>query len=511
MDEQEREANVFRSCGKEHVTSDQIGEQRNMTKEMRNTDCGQLDQYWSWIRKTAMLSSSAVICLSMSSPLYGAVTTVSGGVSTGYEYFDRQYDHSNSSSNNDDYSRFRISPFVTVVSETTRQSLNFHYAPSYWYDFDQSDDKWDHLLSLEYLRLLTRYWNISVADNLRVTDEFNTYSTTVDPATGDIISEGPGADVSGDTLRDETGRRRYTLNSLNLGTAYTYYEDSSVALDGAWTALRNNDVSSGSNYQDYDKYNVGLTVAHRYDIRWKSTVNAGVVLGRYDSVAGSTSSDNSDDVNEYRASLLVDYRLSQLHTLSGYYRYDKSDYDSSESNDVAIHTATFGWSWEASPRLSLNVGAGPTYTKRDNSSGDWNPNADFGLRYRLEKSSFGVKASHGTRLENFSGTDQRGSSKYWRLQTDLQHAISERVSLSAYANYSKEDRDESSVLTPTITDTTTTDVYAAGCNLSYRFWENYTASLVYGYVHSTSDNDEDNYDDNRVVMTISYANDFFQW
>lgn len=452
-------------------------------------------------------------CLGFASPLAAAVTTVSGGVSTGYEYFDRQYDDS-SASDDDDYSRFKISPFVTIVSETARHSLAFKYVPTFWYDVDESEDDVDHDLSLEYIRALTRYWNVSVADYLSITDEFNSYSPTTDPESGDITSEGPGADPAGDTLRDENGRRKYTNNSLELGTSYMYYEDSSVALDYIWTALRNDSDYSGSSYQDYDKHDVGLTLGHRLNSRWKATAVAGIVRGLYESVEDDSASlipADSDDVDEYRASLLMDHKLSPLHSLSGYYGYNLSDYDSNLRNDSEIHNVTLGWGWSVSPKLQLNMGAGPTYTKVDGSSGDWGTNANFGLNYRLEKGLVGVKLTHGTEADNFSGTDDRGTTDFWRLQTNLQHAFTERTSLSAYASYSNEDRNEAAASGPSATDTITEEVYATGCRLNYRFAENYVAGLSYGYVHNTSDSEENDYDDHTIALTVTYEKDFFQW
>lgn len=454
------------------------------------------------------------VCLSFPNVLNAAVATISGGVSTGYEYFDRKYDNSSSYSEDDNYSRFRVSPFVTIASETARQSLEFKYAPSYWYDADQSEDDLDHQLSLEYLRMLTQYWNVSLTDRLSINDEFNSYSPITDPETGDIISQAPGVETSGDALRDERGRRRYTNNSLKLGTAYTYYEDSSVALDYVWTTLRNDQGYSGSNYQDYDKHDVGLTVGHRFDSRWKAIAEAGFIQGLYESVEDDSSAAipaDSDDVEEYRASLLIDYRLSQVHSLNGYYGYEQSDYESVLRNDAEIHNITLGWAWDISKRLSVNIGAGPTYTKQDGSSGDWSANADFGMKYTLEKGKVGLKASHGTTVQNFSGTDERGNTEFWRLQSYMNYSLTEYLSTSVYASYSNEDRDETTALSTPNTETITTKVYAIGCSFNYRFLENYTAGLSYGYVHNTSDNDEDNYDDHRIALTVSYENDFFQW
>ncbi|SHO46108.1 porin family protein [Desulfopila aestuarii] len=461
-----------------------------------------------------ILPLGVAVCLSMSAPLSAAVNTISAGVSTGYEYFDRNYDNSNSP-DDDDYSRLRVSPFITIISETERQSLDFTYAPSFWYDFDESEDDIDHKLSLEYLRMLTRYWNVSLADNLSITDEFNSYSPTTDPETGDIVSGGPGADVAGDTLRDQNGRRRYTNNSLSLGTMYTYYEDSSVSFDYVWAILRNDSDYSGSDYQDYDKHDFGLTVNHKINSKWRVTTSAGFIRGLYDSVendSGSAIPADSDDVDEYRGSLSLNYRLNPLHALSGAYSYNLSDYDSNLRSDSEIHNVTLGWVWDVSPRLNLSFGAGPSYSKQDGQSGNWGSNENFGLNYTLEKGSVGLTAAHGFRFDNFDGTDQKGSTEFWNMQTSLQHAFTEYISGSAYASFAKEDSDESSENgTPSGFETVNSKVYATGLSVNYRFLEDYTAGISYGFVHYTSGNNEDDYDDHRASVTISYENELFQW
>lgn len=462
-----------------------------------------------------ILSLTALVCMAFAAPLPAAVTTMSGGVSTGYEYFDRSRDNSvtATSSNDEGHSRFRISPFVTIVSATARQSVDFTYAPSFWYDVDESENDIDQKLTLDYMRALSRRWNFTISDNLSITDEFNSFSPTVDPDTGKIISVSPGAGTAGDILRDERGRRKYTNNSVSLGTSYMYLEDSSAALDYTWTLLRNDQDFSGSNYQDYDKHDFSVTLAHRLNSEWKATAVAGYIKGLYDSIGSGTTTipADSDDVNQYRASLLLGHQLSFQHSLSGLYSYNQSDYESTLRRDSEIHDVTLGWGWNVSPKLNLNLGAGPTYTKQEGTSGDWNTNANFALDYRLEKGGIGFTASRGTTTQNFSGTDERGNSEYWRVQSNVRYNLYQYATVSAYLAYNNEDRDETTASGTTATETFNVETYSAGCALNYRFYEHYTAGLSYGYVQNTSENANDDYDDHRIALTLSYEKDFYQW
>lgn len=467
---------------------------------------------------TKIMIVGTLACMAFASPLCAAVTTLSGGVKTGYEYFDRSRDNSASttttSSSDDGYSRFRLSPFVTIVSATARQSVDFTYAPSFWYDIDESENDIDQKLSLDYVRALTRRWSFTLSDDLSVTDEFNSFSPAIDADTGKIISESPGADPAGDTLRDERGRRRYTNNSVSLGTSYMYLEDSTAALDYRWTLLRNDQDFSGSNYQDYDKHDVAVTLAHRLNSQWKATAVAGYIRGLYESVGdGSTTTidADSDDLNQYRTSLLLDHQLTFQHSLSGLYSYNQSDYDSSLRPNSEIHDVTLGWGWKISPHFDINLGAGPTYAKQEEASGDWSTNANFGLDYRFEKGGLGLTASHGTTPQNFSGTDERGNSEYWRVQSNARYSPYQYTTVSAYIGYNNEDRDETTASGTSATETVNVETYSAGCAISYRFHENYVADLSYGYVQNTSDNADDQYDDQRIALMLSYEKDFYQW
>lgn len=483
------------------------------------------------------------LCMALSSTSNARVTTLTGGVSTGYDYFDRSYETetevddtvTTSSSRDDDHSRFFISPYIIVLSETPRDSAEIQYAPSFRWDLDESDDDVDHKFSLDYQRELTKRWSFTLSDNYIDTDEFNSYQPEVDSETGGIISERPGeSTATGDSLQDDSGRRSYYTNKLQVGTSYTYFEDSVVALDYSWDILRNDESDSGSNYQDYDKHNVGLTLGHRINSKWRTTAEVGMIRGLYDSVdsqdADTESVDlaESDDVDEYRASLRVDHELSYNHSLNATYGYNEADYEAELRLDSEIHDITLGWAWLISPQLNMELGAGPTYTKRDGESGDWNYNGNFSMNYRFEKGSFSISAAGGEEFENFSGTEKRGNTEFFQFQADLIYALMERTSVSVYASFRSEDRDEladtesnqlilNEILSgETVTDpldviTVNTERYSAGCSLSYQLYENYVAEISYGYVRQDSEVDTDDYEDHSFIVSLSYENDFFRW
>lgn len=230
----------------------------------------------------------------LSATTHARVTTVSGGATTSYSFFDRSYvteggeegAAASTDSDEDDYSRLIISPFITIVSESEKDAAEFRYSPSFRRELDDSESDIDHHFSLNYNRALSGRWDITLSDTFVPTDDYSSSAPVVDSETGEIISERPGADpVTGERLNDDRGRRSYFTNTFSAGTAYTYLEDSVFSADYSWTALRNdeNEAESSSSDQDYDKHNFNVAVAHRINSRWKVSGGLGYIMGLYDS------------------------------------------------------------------------------------------------------------------------------------------------------------------------------------------------------------------------------------
>lgn len=545
---------------------------------------------YTTMKNTYILWALIPACVVLTSTSHARVTTLSGGVSTGYDYFTRTYDNevdsetgdstASAESRDDDYSRLLISPYITIVSKTVRDTAEFSYAPSFRYDFDESENDVDHSLTLDYTRALSKRWDITLGDSFTQSDDFSSLEPAIDSETGEIISEQPGADpVTGDRLKDDRGRRSHYTNTLSVGTEYTYLEDSALSVDYSWNVLRNDDDESEleNNYQDYDKHNFGIALKHRVNSQWKLSGELRYVRGLYDSSLsdsvtraddlelelGELDSDiadlesaladldpdsadfetnsaaleselanlnsqsddietelaelesESDDVDEFDASLGVAYQLNPHHSLNANYSYSLSDYESDLRADSEIHDITFGWAWAVSPKLNISLGAGPTYTKTDGQSGNWDNNGNFTLNYRIEKGSISLAASGGQDFENFSGTSDRRLTEYWQLQANLNYSIFERTTLTAYASYRNEDSEEAGAVTtdsdPDSIVSVNSEDYGVGMGVSYQIHQHWSANLSYGYAKKESDIAEDEYDDHSVYVSLTYQDDFFRW
>ena len=495
--------------------------------------------FFAYIVSSLFLATAAV-------PVASArVNTLSGGVSTSYEYQERTYTGETTTTGtdgqttqlrpNERHSRFILSPTVSIVSETMRDKAEFDYTPSFYYDVSQSDSNVDHKLLASYHRSLTQFWEITLADNYRKTEQLNDYSTPVTSAngTGSVTSVDTAIASAGSQLRDEPGRRRYSTNNLYFATDYAYAQDSLISFAYTWSTLRN-DVSAFSGYQDYDKHAFAGSGSYRFDPRWKITGYGNYIRGLFDTVGVATdqgttavATQPSDDLRQYRAGATLESDLIPHQPLSLNYDYSTTRYDSSLQNDSQIHSLTLGWKWSYSPRLEFAAGAGPSYIIQDNADNTWRANGNASVNYSLEKGSIKLAVDGGTEYQNFSGTTQdQGLTKYWQVRTDLTYNLLRDLTSTLYGLYRDESRDQvtaSSAIDQTSSSTETGTAgtvisrsnggkrYAAGGSITYQFWQYYSASLSYSYVRWNADLVANAYEDNRVIFTVAYNNDLLRW
>ncbi len=458
--------------------------------------------------KSVFVAGATFFVLTSAMSAVARVVTVSGGISTGYEWYDRQYDDDGSDTSNsqkdDKYSRFRISPLIEMVSLSERDEFRMSYSPSFSYNFDDSSDHIDHNLSADVNRFLTQKWQMLLSDNYRRTDEPND-TTAAD---------------SGDNLQisDSNGRKRYWTNDLSVSSEYTYWQDSLFSLGYTYSVYRVLQSYSENDNEDFDRHSFSTSVGHRFNSIWKLSVSGNYVRGLYNEVNSSTGTSGgqpgNSDLKEYSASTTLESSLIEHQPLSLTYSYFEDKYDDPDLDGSTIHSLSLGWQWNVSNDLSVNLSGGPTYAKTDGQNGTWGTNENLSLLQQLERGSISLAASHGFDTENFSGTDQNGLQEFYETRGDFNYSLLENVSLGLFSSYRHENQDTISPVLSTggsEVETITRKRFSAGSNLSYMFQRWYTLSLSYTYTNQNSEEINDSYDEHRVALTLSFNKDFFHW
>lgn len=490
---------------------------------------------------------------------------VSGGLSTGYDYFDRQYEDTEenestgtvlatqSKDDADDYEKISVSPMIMLEAVSEKDSLQIRYEPSIYYDNTNDENDINHKALLAVSKLLTNKWQLRLSDNYEIRDDADEIAS---PAVEDrTAADSPGTSTdlnipenNVDQLSTNLGRRRYTTNNLSLLSAYTYRPNSSFSLGYTNSILRNDDNVDLS-YQDYDKHDALFALNHQLNQTWRVSFAGHYIRGLYDTPAVESSDnaarvaavetaidqtfestdlldDLSEDVTEYHANLSLVSAAIPRQPLSFEYGLASYNYDSELYDDSDIHNLTLGWQWQYSPNLSYNAGVGPSYAVTDNQDDTWGVNGNLGTSYRMARSSFNLNLRKGLERQNFTGqTIDNGLIDYWDGRATFSYQLLVSTTVSLFAGYRYEDQDELTLANIVATqsvgsgqladaleiETITTKRFTTGCSLTYSFWQWYALDLSYNYADQVSEIPDDEYDEHQVMLTLSFAKELFRW
>jgi hypothetical protein len=472
-------------------------------------------------------------------PADARVNSVTLGLSSALDYQERDYTEAGedegadapqaaSPAGEDDYRRLVLTPLLHFRSSAERDSFEIRLAPGIKYDLIDSETDLDGTVFIAAERALSQYWQVKLANNYLMTD----YYRTDDPATptADQAQTAPPPRPDGGELSPDIGRQRYWQNTATAETTYTYRQGSLVGLAFDYEVLRNEDEdnSNDSSLEDYDRIIVSLRNEHRYSPAWRSSADLSLVSGDFQEnqpVGDSPEAGQpSDDLHEYRGFLSLINESIDRHQLSADYSYTATRYDDSDQDDIDIHELQLIWRHDLSPQLATVLGAGPAYEKTEGQDATWAGNGQAEISYRTERGSYGARLEKGFDVENFTGTDERGLVDYWDAALTMTRQLTETLQLTADLSYRWEDREEqiaglaapATELQQTVDgavsrETYHNDRYQAGLGLSYTFRRYYQAAIEYSYTRQESDRLEDDYDDHRILLSLSWEQELFRW
>ncbi|MFH0781453.1 MAG: hypothetical protein V2B20_05805 [Pseudomonadota bacterium] len=460
---------------------------------------------------------------------------IGAGLTIGYEGYSRQYDKDESTAtvseqegtttttsgtqSDDIYNRLRISPHIIVSSVSAHDELSLRYSPGFRYNVEIKDHDVDQNLNAAYTYKysVTRDWLLKLTEYSLVTDN--------------NIEDNSNATDTAVKLSDNAGRRQYWTNDLGFISEYSYRQDSLFSLGYTFGSLKNIDVDSDSNYEDYNRHAGSMSVGHRFDSIWKITTFGSYVRGLFD-VAGKqetttvADTNSNKDLSEYRGSMMLESRLIEHNPLSLSYSFLEIDYDADDQKTITLHDLTAGWQWEISKYFRINLGGGPSFQKTDGKKGNWGYNANAKVQYMLERGAIGWSVNRGYDVQNFTGTDENGLREFWESRIDFNHEIIQDVSFRMFTLYRYEDREEITKQSVVAADSETTTAenqivtetdiinrqrFSAGTSLGYKFAHWYSINLSYNYLLQNSEKANDSYDEHRLVLSLSVEKDLLKW
>ncbi|MBU1045484.1 MAG: hypothetical protein KJ915_13955 [Candidatus Omnitrophica bacterium] len=465
-------------------------------------------------RQTACSLGALVLILYPATP-FARTNKVTTGLSTSYDYSDRQYDpvtgdptpESITNTSDDDYNRLVLQPLFSFVSDSQVDHFKLRAAPSIKYDLSGDQTDWDNDLFLSAERSLSKAWQLNVS-NAFLRSDYHDPQSGIAVDTGTQDSQNPTPELSTDL-----GRTRYWRNTLKGGAKYIYGQESLVNLGGDFIVLRNDDAETLTSYEDYDRYAVNLNNEHRFNNIWKTIAELSFVRGDYAAsdtttpdVAPTSTTDNlSGDLKEYHLLATVENNYFQQNKVSLNYNYIGTRYDEDLKDNGDIHQSRLTWRRDFSQKLNTTLGAGPSYEKTEGRDANWGGNGLAEINYLIQHGSFTFAVEKRYDVDNFSGTDERGFIDYWDTRFLFNYQLVESVTLNGRIAYRYEDREDPDLLTYH------KDLITTGLGLHYSFLQYYSAGLNYTFTKQISDRIGDDYDDHRLLFALSWEQEWLRW
>lgn len=370
-----------------------------------------------------------------------------------------------------------VTPSMEYTRLERRSSFSARYAPGVVYNWRTNEERLDHFASGEYWRQLTRNLRVTLGD---------TFVRTEDPYEDEEAVE-DGIEVS-----DQRGRRRYWTNDATVSAEYTYGRDSSAEAGYSYRVLDNSDDEE---YSDYVRHRPFISILHNINNQWDAGLDAAYVKGDFD--------ENTDDFSEHSEDFYLYYRATRFTRLFSHLGFLARNYDITPE-DYEVYTAAAGVEQRYSPSLDIGMEAGASRVNREN----FEDSDALYLRASFEKtwqrSAWTAEAESGLDARDFTGEDDMGLSRYWRVGTGITRTLTRNITGSLDLSY----RDDEYLEREPEVDEQRAEARAG---LSWSFGRWYELSGRYIFVDNNADIEADNYTDHRFYISLSAEKDLLQW
>jgi len=474
------------------------------------------------ITRQALRNAGALLLILAPEALFARSNSVTAGLSMSYDINDREYEEVSDDlaidgvtvariAEDDTYSRVVVRPLVSLVSKSKVDQFGLHAAPAVKYDLEDSDTDVDALFALSGWRAISKRWMVRSSDTFIRSDHYT--SGTDQAADGEENSP---------ELSPDAGRKRFWRNTFNVDSEHIYGREQKVILGFDYVVLRNDDSGENS-YNDYDMYQFAVKNEHRFNTYWGTKADLKVVRGEFDNDDRLTAAaepdpssvDPSGDLMEYHADVILINRSFRPNNISLSYNYIGTTYDETSRNDGDIHQSRLTWQRDFLKRLSAGLGAGISYEKTEEQKANWGGNGIAEILYAMERSSFRLSVEKRYDVDNFSGTEERGFIDVWDASLGFGHQLFEDVKVDAKVTYLYEDRQDRAA-NASDDDATTLEEYnknyfITGVGLYYSFRQDYSAGINYTFTRLNSERIGEDYDDHRLLLTISWETEVFNW
>ena len=370
-----------------------------------------------------------------------------------------------------------VSPGIRVNAKSTskKNSLNLEYSPTWvkYYDYSNNDTI-RHNANLNFSQKIGKALSFNFNENYLKSEE--------------SVEESFAGYQERQSLRHT--RYTYQRNYADAGLTYKFGPRDKMAFGYRHELMENEDpdLDDSTLHGPYWNLTYWLNGKNGMEVSYRFT------HGEYQRQDGTPSGDDYDD---HKGELRYMYQFT--HSTMGYisYGYTLRDFKEQSKKNRKVHEGSAGLTHNFSSDTSLSLSTGyykPEGTESDD-NGHMSYSADINKKFKRGKISLGGESGWD---EGDLNAEQKGYTRYWTADSGADYMLSK--DLNAYADVSYKKNDYLSG----IEDNTYTG--RAGLRLKFLRW--YSLGLDYTYLNRRSDDPDDEYVDNKVMLTISASRPF---
>jgi hypothetical protein len=369
-----------------------------------------------------------------------------------------------------------VSPGVGLKFSSEQTNLGFRYSPTFvYYAKTDLDTEVRHSAALDFTQDLSDRLQFQVIDTF-------------------LRSEQPIEPI--ESFVGETSVRRdrqpYWRNRGETALHYSFGPEDKVSMGYRQEDLRNraDDVDDGRIRTPF------LRLTYWFDLRNGMELDYAYTKASFwredASVAG-------DDYTGHASGGRYIRRFSPHTSGSLGYTYTTRRFDG-VTEDYDVHNGSVGLDHRFSPDLSLSATVGYFVHQREGSEDTDGPSYNLSLVKRFDRGRFTLGGSGGWR-EEYLEAEARGFVRYWGIDSSVEYQISERLKGYVNGSYvlSKDDEENRDWKT-----------WRAGGGLSWPLLRWLSVSLDYTRTQRIDDLEEDEFTENRVMLTLTAAT-LYRW
>ncbi|MBN1905430.1 MAG: outer membrane beta-barrel protein [Deltaproteobacteria bacterium] len=362
-----------------------------------------------------------------------------------------------------------ITPGVTLNILSQDNIFSLKYSPSIvrYKDEDQNNTV-RHLASLSFSEMLLKNIRFTINDSY-------------------VKSEDPLESTEGVIGTRET-RNIYQRNNLGSNINFIFGPSNSFILGFNHSWLENDDVTidDGKIFDPYGTLSYWFNQKHGMDL------NLGYTVAEFSRDDGNIP---DDDYSGGRSGVAYKYRANSLTTMSLRYDYNTRNFKGlMGEEDYMVHEASLGLEKQLSTDLSYTISAGYFIQDRDYSDDGNGLIFDASLQKKLSKGSLSIDAKGGWD-EIVLEADRRGFTKYQQLGSTFNYNMTKNLTNYSRISY-RQDKDSANRKSKSLR-------FSYG--FRWLFLKYYTALIDYSFAKRDEDQEDEDYNVNRVMVGIEWS------